>query len=263
MDSINREKYKKGELILSGQELYKFFKVGRNMVEVIKGVDIEINSGDFVILFGSSGCGKSTLLNMLLGLEVPSQGEVVFMNEKIYKYDEDRRSQIRKERIGLIYQQQNWIKSMNVLENVALPLTLKGVLKEEREMIALEKLKMVGMQDSLDQAPTELSSGQQQKTAFARALISEPVLLVADEPTGNLDSKSSEELMKLFREYNNIGNTIIMVTHDLQFLVYATRSLNMHDGLIIKEYKKGDPGLEDFKINNNKKYVSEGQEKKE
>lgn len=242
-----------GKRILSGRGIYKFFKVGKGMVEVIKGIDVEIKGGEFIILFGSSGCGKSTLLNILLGLEVPSRGSVEFMDENIYQYKEDIRSQIRKEKIGLIYQQQNWIKSMNVLENVALPLTLKGVLKDEREMVAIEKLKMVGMQDSIDQTPTELSSGQQQKAAFARALISKPVLLVADEPTGNLDSKSSEELMNLFKEYNEMGNTIIMVTHDLHFLVYATRSLNMHDGLIIKEYLRGDPELESFQVNNHKK----------
>ena len=241
-------KYNKNEKILVGNGIQKIFKVGNSFVEVIKGVDITIKKGEFVILFGSSGCGKSTLLNMLLGLEVPTEGSIKFIDKELYAYDEDERSQIRKENVGLIYQQQNWIKSLNVLENVAFPLTLRGFPEEERNTKAIELLKMVNMEGSMHQAPTELSSGQQQKVSFARALISNPVLLVADEPTGNLDSKSSEYLMNLFKEYNEKGNTIIMVTHDLVFLPYATRAVNMSDGLILKEYLRGDKELEKFKI---------------
>ena len=238
----------KNNPILEAQGIHKFFKVGNGIVQVLKGVDVSITPGEFIVLFGSSGCGKSTLLNILLGLEVPSEGKVQFMGKDLYSYEEDDRSQIRKEGVGLIYQQQNWVKSLNVLENVAFPLTLRGVLKDEREAKAMEYLRQVNMEASADQAPTELSSGQQQRVSFARALISAPAIVVADEPTGNLDSKSGVELMGLFKDYNNQGNTIIMVTHDLEFLSYATRSLNMSDGVIIKEYREGDKELEKFKL---------------
>ncbi len=239
---------KKGSLILEAKGISKIFKIGSGMVEVLKGVDLNVYSGDFIILFGSSGCGKSTLLNVLLGLEIPSSGKVVFMGEDIYEHNEDQRSQMRKEKVGLIYQQQNWVKSMNVLENVALPLALSGVLQNERDNLGYDLLKKVGMEDFANQIPTELSSGQQQRVSLARALITNPVLLVADEPTGNLDSESSIKLLELFKIYNEKGNTIVMVTHDLEFLVYATKSLNMSDGLIVGEYKQGDRELEKFKL---------------
>jgi putative ABC transport system ATP-binding protein len=239
---------KNNEAILEGKGIYKVFRVGNSLVEVLKGVDVTIKKGEFIILFGSSGCGKSTLLNILLGLEIPTEGTVKFMSKDLYSFEEDERSQIRKEGVGLIYQQQNWIKSLNVLENVAFPLTLRGVLEEERNQKAMEMLRTVNMEGSADQIPTELSSGQQQRVSFARALISNPALLVADEPTGNLDSKSGIELMGLFKEYSNQGNTIIMVTHDLGFLTYATRSLNMSDGVILKEYLEGDKELDKFKF---------------
>ncbi len=235
-------------IVLEAKGIYKQFKIGTGIVEVIRGVDVIVEKGDFIILFGISGCGKSTLLNILLGLEEPTRGYVKFMGKDLYGYDEDQRSQIRKEGIGLVYQQQNWVRALNVLENVAFPLALRGYEEDERNRLAIEYLKTVGMQDSADQIPTELSSGQQQKVSFVRALISKPSLLVADEPTGNLDSKSGIALMDMFKEYNEQGNTIIMVTHDLGFLTYATRSLNMSDGLIVKEYKRGDKELDQFKF---------------
>jgi putative ABC transport system ATP-binding protein len=244
----NNKEIKKGQVILEGKGIFKFFKVGSGLVQVLKGIDVSITKGEFIILFGSSGCGKSTLVNILLGLEIPSEGKVIFKGKDIYTFEEDDRSQIRKEGIGLIYQQQNWVKSMNVLDNVAFPLTLKGILKEERDRKAMDMLKMVNMEHAADQAPTELSSGQQQRISFARALIANPALLVADEPTGNLDSKSGVELMGMFREYHEQGNTIIMITHDLEFLPYATRSLNMSDGVILREYKAGDKELDQFKL---------------
>jgi len=245
---VNKKDTKKRKPILEGSGISKFFKVGTNIIEVLKDIDICIREGEFVILFGASGCGKSTLLNTLLGLEVPSDGKVTFLGKDLYSYDEDGRSEIRKSGVGLIYQQQNWIKSLSVLENVAFPLTLRGVRKEERDERAMEGLRMVKMESAAFQPPTELSSGQQQRVSFARALVSKPALLVADEPTGNLDSKSGTELMELFKNYNNQGNTVIMITHDLGFLSLATRSINMSDGVIIGEYLEGDKELEKFKM---------------
>jgi putative ABC transport system ATP-binding protein len=238
----------KKEVIIKANHVIKYFKVGHKFIQILKGIDVSIFKGEFIILFGSSGCGKSTLLNTLLGLEVPTEGTVNFLGKNIYTFDEDGRSQIRKEGMGLISQQQNWIKSLNVIENVAFPLTLRGFLRAEREEKALKFLEMVKMQEAAYQAPTELSSGEQQKVSFARALISNPEVLIADEPTGNLDSKSSIELMNLFKSYNDEGHTIIMVTHDLKFLSYATRSINLSDGQIVGEYDKGDQKLEQFKV---------------
>ncbi len=244
---------KNSNTILVGKDIYKVFQVGQNTVEVLKGVNVKIEKGEFIVLFGPSGCGKSTLLNILLGLEVPTSGEVFFMDKNLYENDEDHRSKIRKDGVGLIYQQQNWIKSMNVIENVAFPLLLKGIPYDERMEKAMNKLIEVGMEKAAFQATTELSSGQQQRVSFARALISNPALVVADEPTGNLDSKSGAALMQLFADYNKMGNTIIMVTHDLGFLDYATRSINMSDGVIVNEYLAGDPELDKYKILSRKK----------
>lgn len=240
--------YSKNEIILGASNIIKYFEIGQRSIQILKGISVAIHKGEFIILFGSSGCGKSTLLNTLLGLEIPTSGTVTFLKKNVYSFDEDGRSQIRKEGIGLISQQQNWIKSLNVLENVAFPLVLRGFLAGDRERKAMEMLKMVRMEKAAYQSPSELSSGEQQRVSFARALISDPDVLIADEPTGNLDSKSSIELMDLFKEYNNSGHTIIMVTHDLKFLTYATRSINLADGAIVGEYKEGDKELEKFRV---------------
>lgn len=249
---MSDRKISDNKIVIEAREIYKEFKIGAGTLEIIHGVDVSVLKGEFIILFGASGCGKSTLLNILLGLEPPTKGYVKFMNRDLYTFGEDERSQIRKEGVGLVYQQQNWVRSLNVLENVAFPLALRGYIEEVRNAMAMDFLKTVGMQDSADQIPTELSSGQQQKVSFVRALITAPALLVADEPTGNLDSKSGIALMDMFKEYNDKGNTIIMVTHDLGFLTYATRSINMSDGLIVKEYKRGDPELDNFKYTHKK-----------
>ena len=233
------------DTILSLDNVYKSFTIGANIVEIIKGVSFLVNKGDFLIIFGPSGCGKSTILNMLLGLEKPSKGEVKFMYEDLYTGNDDQRAQLRKNKIGMVYQQSNWIKSLNVVQNVSFPLTLKGIDQTERERKAWEMLNLVGMQHSAYQLPSELSSGQQQRVSLARALIADPILIVADEPTGSLDSKASQEIMDLFKQFNQQGKTVIMVTHDLQYLSYASCSINVSDGLIVGEYKRNDPKLKD------------------
>lgn len=234
--------------ILSLTDIFKSFQVGGQDIEIVKGVSFTVNKGDFVIIFGPSGCGKSTILNMLLGLEYPSKGIVNFLNDDIYEYDDDGRAEIRKKEVGMVYQQANWVKALNVLENVYFPLTLRGIPQEEKEKKAWEVLKLVGMDQGAEQIPTELSSGQQQRISLARALISEPALIVADEPTGNLDSKAGEEIMGLFKEFNNKGRTVIMVTHDLEYLKYATRSLNISDGKIIGEYTANSKELKKLSV---------------
>lgn len=229
--------------ILELSNIFKSFTLGTQQVEIIKGVSFSVNEGDFVILFGPSGCGKSTVLNILLGLEEPTKGEVRFLGKSIYEHDEDGRAQMRKQQVGMVYQQSNWVKSLNVIENVYFPLTLRGMPLELREKMAWEMLEMVDMKQGAYQTPTELSSGQQQRISLARALISDPALIVADEPTGNLDSKASVEIMNLFKEFNKKGKTVIMVTHDLEYLSAATKSINMADGVVIGEYKADDARL--------------------
>ena len=188
------------------------------------------------------------MLNILLGLEPPTKGEVVFLGDSIYKYDDDKRGEIRKRQVGMVYQQANWVKALNVIENVHFPLTLMGVLPEEREKKAWDVLKLVGMESGAYQNPAELSSGQQQRISLARALISNPALIVADEPTGNLDSKASREIMDLFKKFNEENKTVIMVTHDLEYLSYASRAVNVSDGVIIAEYKADDKKLKELSV---------------
>ena len=245
--------------VLQLQEIHKTFQVGDQELEIIKGASFDVNQGDFLVLFGPSGCGKSTLLNILLGLEPPTKGEVIFLGDSIYKYDDNKRGEIRKKSVGMVYQQANWVKALNVIENVYFPLTLMGVLPEEREKKAWEVLKLVGMESGAYQNPAELSSGQQQRISLARALISNPTLIVADEPTGNLDSKASKEIMDLFKKFNEEERTVIMATHDLEYLSYATRAVNVSDGVIVAEYQADDKKLQSLSVSkrgNIEKYMN-------
>lgn len=232
-----------GSLVLKLDSIFKSFKIGPNEVEIIRGISFQVNQGDFVVLFGPSGCGKSTVLNILLGLEPPSKGSVTFLKTDLYALNEDERAQLRKEEIGMVYQQSNWVRSLNVLDNVCFPLTLKGMERTEREALGWEVLKRVEMDQAAYQISSELSSGQQQRVSLARALVTNPSLIVADEPTGNLDSKASSEIMELFKSFNQKGKTVVLVTHDLEYLSYATRSVHMTDGQVIGEYKAGDKRL--------------------
>lgn len=224
-------------------DVSKSFDVGMQKVKVLKGITFNVKINDFLIIFGPSGCGKSTLLHTILGLEEPSSGYISYLGKDIYETaieqmtTDDERADFRKLNVGMVYQQANWIKSLNVWENIAFPLTLLGIDKVERKNKALETLKEVEMLDWADYIPMQLSSGQQQKIALARALISNPRLIIADEPTGNLDFDSGQELMKLLNKLNTEKQkTIIMVTHDLEYLKYAKTTVKMFDGQIIGIY---------------------------
>ncbi len=225
----------KGGAVIKVDSVAKSFDLGANQVQVLQKVSFDINQGEFVVIFGPSGCGKSTLLHTLLGLEVPSEGSVTFLNNNLYNdTTEDDRSDIRKKNVGMVYQQMNWIKSMTVGENVAFPLMLLGKDKSEALETARKLLSNVGMDKWIDYIPTELSGGMQQRVALARALINEPQLIVADEPTGNLDYESGETVMNLLSELNTEKNmTVIMVTHDLVYLKYATKAIRMFDGEVV------------------------------
>jgi putative ABC transport system ATP-binding protein len=219
----------------------KDFHVGTQEVNVLSNISLTISEGEFAVIFGPSGCGKSTLLHILLGLEPPSFGIVKFGAQDLYRHlDEDGRSVLRKKNIGMVYQQPNWIKSLSVIDNVAFPLVLNGITQEEARKIALQKIQELGMADWAEYRPGELSSGQQQKIALARGMSTNPQLIIADEPTGNLDYKSGVELMDLLQGLNKQGKTIIMVTHDLDYLSYASVAIEMFDGHIVHSYSRSE-----------------------
>jgi putative ABC transport system ATP-binding protein len=227
--------------IIIAKNVSKIFAVKTSQVVVIKKIELQIDAGEFLVITGPSGCGKSTLLHMLLGLEPPTTGQVFLLNHNLYEnFSEDDRTQLRKEKIGMIYQQPNWIKALSVLENVMFALRINGDSDQQARSKSQAALQMVGMLAWQDYLPTELSSGQQQKVALARAVITNPSIIIADEPTGNLDFKSGEELMRLLQKMNQTGKTIVMVTHDLEYLSFASRSLIMFDGQIVEEAKPQD-----------------------
>lgn len=222
-------------ILLSATHVSKQFPVKTSTVSAVKDISITVSKGEFIVIFGPSGCGKSTFLHMLLGLEVPSDGVVKFLNKDVFKeYDDDGRAELRKKHIGIVYQQSNWIQSLTVLENILFPLHLNGVDEHEALQKTHEVLKMVSMSDHEQFSPMELSSGQQQKIALARAIVTNPDIIVADEPTGNLDFESGQELMSLLQTLNKQGKTIVMVTHDLEYLKYAQSALRMFDGALVE-----------------------------
>lgn len=237
---------KNKQIIIEVKNINKMFHIKSQDVKILTDISLIVYKGDFLILFGPSGCGKSTLLNILLGLEIPDSGDVVFLEKSIFKsVDEDFRSEFRKRNIGMVYQQANWIKSLTVCKNIVFPLRLSGYSNEMALKKTNEVLEKTEMIQWVDYFPTELSSGQQQKVALARAMVTNPEILIADEPTGNLDFESGQELMSLLLDLNKEGKTIIMVTHDLEYLHFANRAVRMFDGKIIEE------------INDTNKFISE------
>ena len=226
--------------VIEVRELVKNFYVGNQEIKVLKSVSVQVNQGDFLVILGPSGCGKSTLLHILLGLELPTAGEVKFLGRNIYDgTNEDDRTQFRKEHVGMIYQQPNWIKSMTVIENVAFPLILRGYQKEMALEIAHEAIDLVHMAQWENQIQTELSGGQQQRVALARCIVHNPEVIVADEPTGNLDYESGIEVMELLQRLNvENKKTMIMVTHDIEYVKYATCAIRVFDGQILGYFTK-------------------------
>lgn len=242
-------------IIVKVQDVHKTFRIGTGDVEVLKGINADIHKGDFVIIFGPSGCGKSTFLHTMLGLEPPTSGNVYMEGKDFYAGDEDERARYRRHKVGMIYQQSLWISSMNVIENVMFPLRILNIDQEEAYKRSITALTKVGMQDWAHYMPTELSSGQQQKISLARALSKDPLIIVADEPTGNLDTVSGKELLETFLMLIDQGVTIFMVTHDLEYLQFATRVIHMIDGEVVEEYLP-KTGTKNLKIVGGKKEIS-------
>lgn len=228
--------------VIKIQNISKSFRVGEQDVQILKNISFEVKNGDFLIIFGPSGCGKSTLLHTILGLEEPTEGKVIFLDKNLYNgITEDERSDFRKTHVGMVYQQPNWIRSLTVVENVAFPLLLLGQDKLQSLEKAREVLKTIGILEWQNYAPTELSSGQQQRAALARALITNPEVIIADEPTGNLDYESGQNLMQLLTNLNSNGKkTVVMVTHDLEYLGFAKTAIKMFNGEIAGTYSEND-----------------------
>ena len=221
------------EAIIQVRELRKTYRMGEIEVPALRGVSFSIRHGEFVAIMGPSGSGKSTLMNLLGCLDTPSGGQYILDELSVERLDRKVLAAVRNRKIGFVFQQFNLLPRQTALENVALPLVyLGGVPTEERRARAQAMLELVGLDDRQHHRPQELSGGQQQRVAIARALITDPALLLADEPTGNLDSRTSADIMALFEELNGQGITIVLVTHERDIAAHARRVLAMRDGLL-------------------------------
>ncbi len=223
------------KIIIEVEDLYKIYKVGSNKVPALNGVSFKVYEGELIAIVGTSGSGKSTLLNMLAGLEKPSKGKIQIDGRRIDKLNENQLVKFRGERVGFIFQSFNLLGNMNAMENVALPLTFKGVHKEERNKKAKEMMKLVGLSEHRKHMPNQMSGGQQQRVGVARALVVNPSIVFADEPTGNLDSNTTKDILGLMRSVVNEQNkTLVMVTHDRNLAQVADRVIHIRDGKIKK-----------------------------
>ena len=222
------------EPIIRIRGLKKVYRVGEERVRALNGVDLDIYPGEFVCIIGRSGSGKSTLLNMMAGLEKPSRGSIVIAGEHLEKMNEKQLVDFRLRHIGFIFQQFNLFPSMTALENVTMPLVYRGVSARKRKAAALKMLKDLGLSKHVNHRPSQMSGGQQQRVGIARALVSNPEVIFADEPTGNLDSRTSEEILSLIQAMAKRDNhTLDMVTHDPSVAAHADRVVNILDGLIV------------------------------
>lgn len=214
------------------EAITKFYKVGTQIVKALNGVDLTVNRNEFVALMGPSGSGKSTLMNIIGCLDTPTAGKYILNNKDVSSMVDDELADIRNKEIGFVFQTFNLLPRYTALENVALPLIYAGLNKKQRTERASEVLEQVGLADRMDHKPNELSGGQRQRVAVARALVNRPSIILADEPTGNLDSKTSHEIMALINEIHHLGNTIVLVTHEEDIAEHAKRIVRLRDGVV-------------------------------
>ena len=221
--------------VIRVKDLYKIYRVGETRVRALNGVSFTINRGDFCSIVGTSGSGKSTLLNMLAGLEKPTKGEILIAGEHMETKSENQLVAFRREHIGFIFQSFNLMGTMNAIENVALPLTFQGIDKKKRNARAEEMLDLVGLTKHKKHRPNQMSGGQQQRVAIARALATKPAIILADEPTGNLDSETSGDVISLLRMTSEqFHQTIVMITHNPEIAACADRIIRIEDGRIVE-----------------------------
>lgn len=220
------------ESLIKITNIKRDFQLGSETINVLKGIDLQINKGEYVALMGPSGSGKSTLMNLLGCLDTPTSGTYILNGKDVSEMHDDDLAEIRNKEIGFVFQTFNLLPRTTALDNVALPMIYAGHSKSERNKRATEVLTQVNLADRMDHQPNQLSGGQRQRVAIARALVNNPSIILADEPTGNLDSKTSLEIMALFNDIHKQGNTVILVTHEEDIAKYAHRIIRLRDGMI-------------------------------
>ncbi len=218
--------------IIHLEAIEKSYFMGKQAISVLKGISLDIQKNEYVALMGPSGSGKSTLMNILGCLDSPTAGTYVLNNQDVSKMEDDSLAEVRNKEIGFVFQQFNLLPRLSALENVALPLVYAGVPKKQRNEQAMEVVKKVGLENRSHHKPNELSGGQCQRVAIARALVNNPSIILADEPTGNLDSKTSVEIMEMFNRIHEGGNTVVLVTHEEDIANFARRIIRLKDGII-------------------------------
>ena len=221
--------------ILSTTNLAKTYQANGVQFEALRGINFELQQGEFVAVMGTSGCGKSTLLHLLGGLDSPTKGEIVIDGQRIDQLNETKRAIMRRKQVGFVFQRFNLINNLTVADNIELPALMAGLSAKKAEAKRQTLLDELGISDKAQSLPSQLSGGQQQRVAIARALINSPAVLLADEPTGNLDSQSAREVLNLLRRYHHAGQTILMVTHDAKVASMADRVITMRDGQIVED----------------------------
>lgn len=225
----------KREIVIELHNIKKKYKPGMVEVDVLKGIDLKVEEGQHISIMGPSGSGKTTLLNIIGCLDRATSGRYYFKNMEISKLDDDALSEIRSKHIGFIFQQFNLIPQLNIIENISLPLYYQGVDDKTMEERAIVLAEMVGLKERIYHRPTELSGGEQQRVAIARALVNEPAIILADEPTGNLDTATGKEIMRLLCELNERGKTLLVITHDINIANYSRKIIKILDGRIVSE----------------------------
>ena len=224
------------EVMIRTEGLVKDYVLGAETVHAVRSVDLEIRAAEFVAVMGPSGSGKSTLMNMIGCLDTPTAGEYWLNGQPVSELSEDQLARVRNKEIGFVFQTFNLLPRATALHNVELPLIYAGVGGRDRRRLAAEKLELVGLADRMGHRPPEMSGGQRQRVAMARALVNDPAILLADEPTGNLDSVTSGDIMRQLKELNEQGQTIVLVTHERDIAEYAKRQVHLNDGMIEKDF---------------------------
>ena len=220
---------------LSCQGLWKIYEMGDEKVQAVRGIDLEINTGEMVAIMGPSGCGKTTLLNILSGIDDPSAGQVTVAGKPLFGISDDERTDLRGKEMGFIFQKFHLLEVMSAVENVEIPLLLLGKTPEEARAESILALEKVGLKDRSEHRPAELSGGQQQRVSIARAVVHNPSVILCDEPTGNLDSTTSEQVMSILSDLNDAGSTLVIVTHDKEIAKRCSRIIQISDGRIVSE----------------------------